>query len=262
MDLNQITNKNDLKKILKKSHPDRYRNYKGSLDTDAGTIWRFAKEIKIGDWVVLPDSMNDQFHVGKVVSHYYFQPDRTRKDDCDFPNRIKVKWLSHFTKADVKKVWGKLNIGNRTAVSRIIKASSMPINLVIARKAKAKPKKATKISWKPDAEWGKAAEKRAMEWLRSKGLKPIDVSAECKGWDIECDGIKYEVKGRHSRQYGIRLSQNEYEKAKKHKNNYYLLIFTAKTEAELKRANPKRIVDPAHSEDWRRKKIYEYFMEE
>ena len=99
-----------------------------------------------------------------------------------------------------------------------------------------------------------------MAWLKSQGLNPKDVSLECKGWDIECDGKKYEVKGRHYPGTTIRLTENEYKMAEQNKSEYFLMIFTARTEEELKTARPKIIPDPVNSCDWREKATLEYLM--
>jgi len=260
-DLGKIDSREDLKKLQKRGRPAKYRGKNGTLIADTGTLWRFVKEMKIGDWVIMPDYVNGLYHVGKVASDYYFQRQSANLKGCEFPNRRKVTWLAHLTKKDVKSIWGKPSVGGKMTVSRI-KGNPASINDVILVKAKRKPKETMNADWKPDTEWGKAAEARAMAWLKSLGENPVDVSSECKGWDIECGEIKYEVKGRHNARNRIRFTENEFRMAKKHHSKYFLLIFTAPNEKELKKAIPKRIPAPAYTYGWKAKATWEYFMEE
>ncbi len=110
-------------------------------------------------------------------------------------------------------------------------------------------------SGKPDAIWGRTAELRALELL---GDKAEDVANLCLGWDISLGDRKYEVKGRHSKKGIIRLTQRDYNMAKKYKKNYILLVFTAPTEKELKKSYPEEIPDPADTRLWDEKTIKEY----
>lgn len=101
-----------------------------------------------------------------------------------------------------------------------------------------------------------------MAWLKNQGRKPIDVSKHRLGWDIECDREKFEVKGRKSFNTAIRLTENEWQAAKKHGVRYTLLIFTARTKAKLNEARPQQIPDPARTRTWEPKITYEYFLNE
>jgi hypothetical protein len=87
---------------------------------------------------------------------------------------------------------------------------------------------------------------------------------ENKGWDIECGDDLYEVKGRKSRRTKIRLTQNEWAAAKKHKKRYSLLLFTAGDERALRRQSPKEFPNPTETESWTEtpRTVYEYFLEE
>jgi len=71
--------------------------------------------------------------------------------------------------------------------------------------------------------------KIAMEYERSQGREPEDVSRENLGFDIRSkgqDGIRYiEVKSR-ANEGDVALTQNEWFKAKRFKNDYWLYIVT------------------------------------
>ena len=111
-------------------------------------------------------------------------------------------------------------------------------------------------------EWGREAEKRALAWLRSNGFHPKDVAHLNRGWDIEYESMKCEIKGRKTSNTAIRLSDNEWRAASKHGKNYTVLIFTASSKGALGRVNPVEIVDPIENEIWRKRVRYEYVLEE
>ncbi|MFA4925089.1 MAG: helicase-related protein [Candidatus Aminicenantales bacterium] len=80
-----------------------------------------------------------------------------------------------------------------------------------------------------DAEIEAIGMRIAMEYERSQGREPEDVSKENLGFDIRSkgqDGIRYiEVKSR-ANEGGVALTQNEWFKAKRFKNDYWLYIVT------------------------------------
>jgi len=160
-------------------------------------------------------------------------------------------------------IWPNGKFGGLQTLSKVSSGNTQ-LNKLYFRKSPRTKKASFKgnPAWFPDKEWGKAAEKRAFSWLKSRGEKPIDVSHLCVGWDLECHKKKYEVKGRKSHNTIIRLTQNEWFEAKKHKKNYTLLIFTAPTNAKLKTANPAQIPDPANTCSWKPKIVREYFLNE
>jgi len=80
-----------------------------------------------------------------------------------------------------------------------------------------------------DAEIEAIGMRIAMEYERSQGREPEDVSKENLGFDIRSkgqDGIRYiEVKSR-ANEGDVALTQNEWFKAKRFKNDYWLYIVT------------------------------------
>jgi hypothetical protein len=103
-----------------------------------------------------------------------------------------------------------------------------------------------------------------MKWLKEEGLAPTDVAHLHCGWDIECGDDKFEVKGRKSFGSMLRLTQNEWNAAKKLGKRYMLLVFTAPTKTKLTKATPRKIPDPFRTATWKRKETvtYEYFLDE
>ena len=86
-DLARITDKNELSEVYSK-HFDKGARGKGQ---DVGQIWRFLNDVQIGDYVIYAES--DKFHIGKVVSDYYYDNTTYEHQDEDYKNARKVKWL-------------------------------------------------------------------------------------------------------------------------------------------------------------------------
>ena len=80
----------------------------------------------------------------------------------------------------------------------------------------------------------KEVERKAVDFVSvhfiSLGYKVKSVEKANKGWDLEAekDDIKLllEVKGLAGKEISVHITQNEYEKMKSHKNNYFLCVVT------------------------------------
>lgn len=75
-----------------------------------------------------------------------------------------------------------------------------------------------------------AVEKAAMDWALNYFDDAIDISRECKGWDVEAvsnlDQIYIEVKGISGSLVFFELTPNEYEKMQKYKDRYLIFVVT------------------------------------
>ena len=58
--------------------------------SSTGQIWRFGKEMKIGDWVVLPSKMARTIHVGKITGDYKNMP---KAEDPYYHSRM-IDWFA------------------------------------------------------------------------------------------------------------------------------------------------------------------------
>jgi|WetSurMetagenome_2_1015567.scaffolds.fasta_scaffold38827_1 hypothetical protein len=89
---------------------------------------------------------------------------------------------------------------------------------------KVAPRPAKKSRWSPDPEARSKVELAAMSavasYLQELGWSPDDVSADCKGWDLECTRTKkggntklyVEVKGTSGPEVAFELTPNEYDR--------------------------------------------------
>lgn len=97
-------------------------------------------------------------------------------------------------------------------------------------------------AWRKQCETlGRFGEELAIEWLKSKGLKPKDVSKEySKGYDIEVEDEGYEVKTSAIDRFYISI--NEFNTANKMQNKYH--IFFVKIDNKQKQIYGYDITNP------------------
>ena len=61
----------------------------GAIPNNAGQLFRFVHEMKLGDMVIYPSKRDRQVHLGRVESDYTYDP----KTEPGYPHARKVKWL-------------------------------------------------------------------------------------------------------------------------------------------------------------------------
>lgn len=93
-DLSYITTKEELASKYDATWPDVKPRKKSQ---DVGQVWRFIKEMHVGDYVVF--SCGDICHIGRVTSDYYFDDTANENQDPDYTNIRNVEWL----KKDIRK---------------------------------------------------------------------------------------------------------------------------------------------------------------
>jgi restriction system protein len=72
VDLAPLESRTDVSRALEQAYPD-LRGMR--LANNTGQIWRFAKEIAVGDWVIVPDRSTGSINVGEVTGPYVHVPD-------------------------------------------------------------------------------------------------------------------------------------------------------------------------------------------
>lgn len=68
-----------------KTYPD---SKKGAIATSAGMLYRFAVEMKIGDYVVFPSKTDRKINIGIVESDFIYKPEA-----APYVQQRNVKWL-------------------------------------------------------------------------------------------------------------------------------------------------------------------------
>ena len=64
----------------------------GAIPVDAGQLFRFAHEVKIGDIVVYPSKANRHIYIGRVTGPYVYDS----SGETSYPHRRPVEWLKDF----------------------------------------------------------------------------------------------------------------------------------------------------------------------
>jgi restriction system protein len=68
-----------------------YPGKPGAVPVNAGQLFRFVHEMKVGDLVVYPSKQDRQVHLGQIEGKYQFDP----KTEPGYPHIRAVKWLRH-----------------------------------------------------------------------------------------------------------------------------------------------------------------------
>ena len=93
-DLDAIPAQRDaFKEVFAKSHPDEKA---GAIPVKAGILFRFAKEMAVGDIVVYPSKADRLVNIGVVDGKYTFAPNI----DFKYPHRRRVAWKVHVPRAN------------------------------------------------------------------------------------------------------------------------------------------------------------------
>ena len=113
-DMSDITTREELDSRYESAYPNEKVRKKAQ---DLGQIWRFVKEMKIGDYVVF--SNGDTCHIGRIVSDYYFDNAQNTNQDPDYVNVRDVEWLKRdIRKSDLSEVFQN-SLGAAMSVFRL-----------------------------------------------------------------------------------------------------------------------------------------------
>lgn len=61
----------------------------GAIPVQAGQLFRFVHEARLGDLAIYPSKIDRQIHIGRIVGPYVFDP----RGESEYPHRRKVEWL-------------------------------------------------------------------------------------------------------------------------------------------------------------------------
>lgn len=86
-DLSKLApNREAFKAQVASSYPEKKA---GAIPVDAGQLFRFVHEVKLGDWVIYPSKADRRVHIGKVTGGYSYKAD----GEADYRHRRPVEWL-------------------------------------------------------------------------------------------------------------------------------------------------------------------------
>jgi restriction system protein len=85
-DLSRIPPTRDsFKSAVVEAYPD---TKPGAVPVNAGTLFKFAVEMKVGDLIVYPSKSDRMVNIGRIESAYFYD-----KNGGDGPNRRRVAWI-------------------------------------------------------------------------------------------------------------------------------------------------------------------------
>lgn len=87
VDLKKIQNKQELLNELIQIYSDSKRN---TVRNWLSQIWPFDKEMKIGDWIILPSKLKSAIHIAEITGDYTYHPN---SQNPYFHSRS-VKWIA------------------------------------------------------------------------------------------------------------------------------------------------------------------------
>jgi restriction system protein len=74
------------KEVVLKAYPDK----PSAVPNNAGQLFRFIHEMKNGDWVIFPDKITRNIHIGQIESDYIYDAKKSES----YPHQRSVKWQS------------------------------------------------------------------------------------------------------------------------------------------------------------------------
>jgi restriction system protein len=145
-DLQKYQSREALQAAIRLAYPD-YPNQAVSMNT--GQLWRFAKEIAIGDRIVTYDPSARVYLCGLITGDYRYCPS---EDDEERVNQRSVKW-QHETPRDKLSEGAKNSLGSIATLFQISSEVSAEL-------------------------WGKTHQEKKDEIEAAPNLHPVDFAAE------------------------------------------------------------------------------------
>lgn len=102
-DLSELTpDREAFKRRVAEAYPEKKP---GAIPNNAGQLFRFLHEMKVGDLVAYPSKADRQIHIGRIAGNYEYSPRR----DSAYPHQRQVKWLkaiprTRFTQAALYEI--------------------------------------------------------------------------------------------------------------------------------------------------------------
>lgn len=95
-DLKKLRDREQFKELI----ADTYEDYpQGKTNLVAGQLYKFSKEIKVGDNIITYDPSERIYHMGKVISGYYYKP-----SDYDHFHFLGVEWTDEISRDELSLV--------------------------------------------------------------------------------------------------------------------------------------------------------------
>jgi restriction system protein len=131
-DSSAYPSKAKLLEAMRRAYPDRKE---GTAASGASQLWRFQKELKIGDRVVTYDSSSRHYHLGIITSEAHYVPDEVE----ELTLRRNVDWSLGQVSRDSLSQDARNRLGSTLTLFRIPAPVAAELVCAASGKAKAAP---------------------------------------------------------------------------------------------------------------------------
>jgi restriction system protein len=95
-DCSACQTREDFRAVYLQGYPDDTNLVRQGLQS--GQVYRFAREIKVGDFVMTPNSPTREMLIGEVIGEHRYDPTVV---SAHYPNVRSVKWLKTISRDDM-----------------------------------------------------------------------------------------------------------------------------------------------------------------
>lgn len=125
--------------VFEKFSPIYKEVYKDENPTSLGVnmVLNFVKELKKGDIVLVPDTIQRKILFGEIAGDYEYK--ENWNDGCDYPNRKKVRWIKEISRDELSQKF-KYSMGSLLTIFSLDKYQDEINNLISGMKIKSEKK--------------------------------------------------------------------------------------------------------------------------
>ena len=164
-DITTFEKRSELVSKIQEAYPE-YKKHKSA--NSAGQVFRFLKEIKIGDHILTYDPGTRSYYLGEVVGEYEYKPSLLPA----FPRIRAVKWSSNPISRDLLTVPTKNHLGSTLTLFKLSSEAVSELGRVVSGNVKKIP-----------VEESKEVEEQVLEDLMNKSRELIKDKVNSLGWE-------------------------------------------------------------------------------
>jgi restriction system protein len=128
-DLAAITNRASLREIINSAYPE----YKpGTVRSSVGQVFRFLREIQVGDQVLTYDPGARVYYLGEVIGEYEYKPTLVK----GYPHTLPVRWNTDPILRDSLSVPTKNHLGSTLTLFKLSREAVAEVGRVVSGSTK------------------------------------------------------------------------------------------------------------------------------
>jgi restriction system protein len=166
-DLSAVASKNSLVEKIAAAYPEYKKQ--GTINSAVGQVFRFLREIKIGDFALSYDPASREYHLGEIVGDYRYAPSLI----ANCPHVREVKWIAEPISRDtISSVSVKNHLGSILTLFKLSKEAVSEFDRILKGEAKDVAK-----------EEEKEAEKQLLEDLMNQSRELVKDKINSLDWE-------------------------------------------------------------------------------